>query len=90
MKFKSSVLISTSVYEFKNEVFYLVTGDASLKDCSLFGPASLKSAGKICLLYTFSSENIRPTLLSGPQHGARMWTDSFCSQTCYFSSETQT
>lgn len=32
MKFKSSASISTSVYEFKNEVCYLVTADVSLKD----------------------------------------------------------
>lgn len=42
MKFKSSASLSTSVYEFKNEGWYLVTADASLKNlkCSLFGLAS--------------------------------------------------
>lgn len=87
MKFKSSASLSTSVYEFKNEVWYLVTADASLKNlkCSLFGLASpgqmvevlWSQQEKICMLYTFCSESIRPTvLLSCPQHGARMWTDS--------------
>lgn len=67
MKFKSSASISTSVYEFKNEICYLVTADVSLKKSEVIsfwpgfsranGGSSLKSAGKICMLCTFSSES---------------------------------
>lgn len=87
MKFKSSASISTSVYEFKNKVCYLVTADVSLKNLkwSLFGLASpgqmvevlwSQQERFVCYALSLLRVPIATLLLSGPPLGARMWTDS--------------